>query len=158
MIGVVVLCHGLLAQALADTAQMIVGPQPLLAAVPFTADMRLDDYQASVSAALKAAAGDGGGDAVLVLADLAGGTPCNVGLVLAGAVGARNGNGAGEIAVVSGVNVPMLVTVLLGRGSSGPSSGSGSYSGPGLAELKTLAQSAGVEGIQAIDMESGGCA
>ncbi|MEA4884865.1 MAG: PTS sugar transporter subunit IIA [Clostridia bacterium] len=132
MVGIVVLCHGRMAEALLETAEMIVGPHAQVASVPFTADMSLEDYRDSVAMASETV---DCGDGALFLADLQGGTPCNV-AALASTM--RNSR------VVTGVNVPMLVTVLLSR------------EGVDIDDLSGLACGAGIEGIQAVNLSDGG--
>ena len=66
------------------------------------------------------------GDGVLVLADLYGATPCNIGLSL-GAIGV-------ELRCVSGLNLPMLLRVL-------------NYAQKPLDELAEIAASGGRGGI-----------
>ncbi|HHT89662.1 MAG: PTS sugar transporter subunit IIA [Bacillota bacterium] len=129
MIGIVVLAHGTVAEGLVETTEMIVGEQAQLTAVPFDGKIDVADYRDQVVAA---ASKVDGGEGILFLVDLQGGTPCNVAAYLSAASKAR---------VVSGVNVPMLVTVVLSR------------AGLALEPLARMARDAGIEGIQDVKLE-----
>ena len=124
MIGVVVASHGGLCRELLITAEMILGPAAQTAAAPLAAGVSLQDFAAQLRQAVAAVQQEAG---VLLLADLAGGTPCNVAAVLAAQ--------SEEIKVVTGVNLPMLLEVLSRR------------EGLSLEELTELAVAAGQGGI-----------
>ena len=104
-VGVVLCCHGEMAPGLRSAAEMIVGPQRGLVAVGVSPA----DGRGEVAAALAAAAAAvDSGAGVLVLTDLAGGTPC--------VEAARRRGPAMEL--VAGVNLPALIKVLLERGGA----------------------------------------
>ena len=124
MIGVVVASHGGLCRELLITAEMILGPAAQTAAAPLAAGVSLQDFAAQLRQAVAAVQQEAG---VLLLADLAGGTPCNVAAVLAAQ--------SEEIKVVTGVNLPMLLEVLSRR------------EGLSLEELRELAVAAGQGGV-----------
>ena len=124
MIGVVVASHGRLCRELLFTAEMILGPAAQTAAAPLAAGVSLQDFAAQLRQAVAAVQQEAG---VLLLADLAGGTPCNVAAVLAAQ--------SEEIKVVTGVNLPMLLEVLSRR------------EGLSLEELTELAVAAGQGGV-----------
>ena len=124
MIGVVVASHGGLCRELLITAEMILGPAAQTAAAPLAAGVSLQDFAAQLRQAVAAVQQEAG---VLLLADLAGGTPCNVAAVLAAQ--------SEEIKVVTGVNLPMLLEVLSRR------------EGLSLEELTELAVVAGQGGV-----------
>ena len=124
MIGVVVASHGGLCRELLITAEMILGPAAQTAAAPLAAGVSLQDFAAQLRQAVAAVQQEAG---VLLLADLAGGTPCNVAAVLAAQ--------SEEIKVVTGVNLPMLLEVLSRR------------EGLSLEELTELAAAAGQGGV-----------
>ena len=124
MIGVVVASHGGLCRELLITAEMILGPAAQTAAAPLAAGVSLQDFAAQLRQAVAAVQQEAG---VLLLADLAGGTPCNVAAVLAAQ--------SEEIKVVTGVNLPMLLEVLSRR------------EGLSLEELTELAVAAGQGGV-----------
>lgn len=124
MIGVVVASHGGLCRELLFTAEMILGPAAQTAAAPLATGVSLQDFAAQLRQAVAAVQQEAG---VLLLADLAGGTPCNVAAVLAvQSEGLR---------VVAGVNLPMLLEVLSRR------------EGVSLEELSGIAATAGQGGI-----------
>jgi mannose PTS system EIIA component len=103
--AVLVVCHGRLAEALLDTAAMLVGPQEAAWAIAFLSGERPEDLEAKVRAAL--ARLEPGG-AALCLVDIPGGVPARV----AGLLSAEPGS---TMETVTGVNVPMLAEALLRR-------------------------------------------
>jgi mannose PTS system EIIA component len=99
MVGVVVVAHGRLAEEYLAVNEMIVGRLPQLAAVA----MGPQDSGEAVRERLVAAIREvDGGDGVLVLTDMFGGTPCNLSLSL------FDGK---QVEVISGVNLPMLIAL-----------------------------------------------
>jgi mannose PTS system EIIA component len=120
--GVLVVTHGEFGQALLDAAQMILGPQEGVRTVSVLVSRGVDEIIVDLKAALtQLEAGQG----VLVLTDLFGGTPTTLSLSL---------RKAGNVEVVAGVNLPMLIKVLQNRRGS-------------LAELAAQAKEAGQQGI-----------
>ena len=97
MIGVVVVTHGQLANELVNAAEMIVGDLPRFAAVSIGWH---DDVNVAREAIQGAVARVDQGGGVLLLTDMFGGTPSNLGLSLLE---------AGRVEVVTGVNLPMLI-------------------------------------------------
>jgi mannose PTS system EIIA component len=97
---VVVLTHGHLAHGLLDSAAMICGQVDQARPVAFEPGMSPEDLERIVEALLA----DAGDQRVLFLADLPGGTPARVAATLAA---------HGRAEVVTGVNLPMLIEVLL---------------------------------------------
>jgi PTS system mannose-specific IIA component len=98
MIGVVLATHGELGRALIGAMEMIVGAQPLVAALSLQVSDRIEDATSRLQEALD---GADEGDGVLVLTDMLGGTPSNLCLALIG--------GPRPVEVVSGVSLPMLL-------------------------------------------------
>ena len=96
-IGVVVVTHGQLATELLNAAEMIVGDLPRFAAVSIGWH---DDVNVAREAIQRAVARVDQGAGVLLLTDMFGGTPSNLGLSLLE---------AGRVEVVTGVNLPMLI-------------------------------------------------
>lgn len=97
MVTTVILTHGGLAGELVEAAGMILGRRPSFEAVSLA---WTDSFEEAAEKARKALDGldiDGG---VLILTDMYGGTPYNV---------AASFHRPGEIEVVSGVNLPMVV-------------------------------------------------
>lgn len=97
MIGIVIVAHGGLAREYLLALQHVVGKQPAIRAVAIE-----DDHDRPAKRAEICAAADevDHGDGVVIVADLFGGSPCN----LAHAAGAAPGR-----AILFGANLPMLV-------------------------------------------------
>lgn len=103
MIGVVVISHGKLAQAMVETAEMIVGAQRNVHAVGLEPDRNLAWLRDEVEKVMPLA---DEGEGILFMVDLFGGTPAN-------AVAANPRLSAYEC--LCGVNLPMLLEVLIAR-------------------------------------------
>ena len=97
MIGVVVVTHGQLATELVNAAEMIVGDLPQFAAVSIGWHDEVNDARQDIAQAIERVRGDAG---VLILTDMFGGTPSNLGLTFL----AKD-----RIEVITGVNLPMLI-------------------------------------------------
>jgi PTS system mannose-specific IIA component len=97
MIGVVVVTHGQLAIELLNAAETIVGDLPRFAAVSIGWHDDVDDAREEIRQAIGRVQGPGG---VLILTDMFGGTPSNVGLTFLE---------ADKVEVITGVNLPMLI-------------------------------------------------
>lgn len=104
MIGVLIVTHGRLGEALVEACAMLVSESDCLKAVGFCPGEGVEDLDAAVRAALAEMEPN---DGVLCLADLAGGSPARV---LGGLLLERP-----QLEVVTGVNLPMLAEVLLLR-------------------------------------------
>jgi PTS system mannose-specific IIA component len=98
MIGVVVAAHGHLAEELIRTAEAVVGR--LDQTVPVSVVSSAPDVKGLLADAIRKV---DTGDGVLVLADLLGGSPCNICLSMA------DGK---QVEVVTGVNLPMLLKLV----------------------------------------------
>jgi mannose PTS system EIIA component len=107
MIGLLLATHGELGRALIGAMEMIVGSQPLVAALSLQVADRLEDATSHLQEALD---GADDGDGVLVLTDMLGGTPSNICLALIG--------GPRPVEVVSGANLPMLLKAVQVRRES----------------------------------------
>jgi PTS system mannose-specific IIA component len=105
VIGVVVVTHGQLANELVNAAEMIVGDLPQFAAVSIGWHDEVNDARADIANAIARVQGDGG---VLILTDMFGGTPSNLGLTFLE---------ANRVEVITGVNLPMLIKLASLRGS-----------------------------------------
>jgi PTS system mannose-specific IIA component len=105
VIGVVVVTHGQLANELVNAAEMIVGDLPQFAAVSIGWHDEVNDARADIEAAIARVQGDSG---VLILTDMFGGTPSNLGLTFLE---------ANRVEVITGVNLPMLIKLASLRGS-----------------------------------------
>lgn len=103
-LGVVVVTHGQLATELVNSAEMIVGDLPQFAAVSIGWHDDVDHAKSDIAQAIgRVQASAGGTEAepadVLVLTDLFGGTPANLGVTFVGP----------HVEVITGVNLPMLI-------------------------------------------------
>lgn len=96
-IGVVVVTHGQLATELLNAAEMIVGDLPRFTAVSIGWH---DEVTLAREALARAIARVSDGGAVLILTDMFGGTPSNLGLSFLR---------EGVVEVVTGVNLAMLI-------------------------------------------------
>jgi PTS system mannose-specific IIA component len=96
-IGVVVVTHGQLASELLNAAEMIVGDLPQFAAVSIGWHDDVNDAREEIRRAVERVQG---GEGVLILTDMFGGTPSNLGVTLLE---------AGRVEVITGVNLPMLI-------------------------------------------------
>lgn len=121
-VGVLLVTHGEFGAALLGAAQLIVGPQEGLLAVSVLESRGVDDILAELKVDLAQLEM---GMGVLVLTDLFGGTPTTLSLSL---------RKLGNVEVVAGVNLPMLLKVLQSRSES-------------LDALAAQAKAAGVQGI-----------
>ena len=102
-LGVVVVTHGQLATELVNSAEMIVGDLPHFAAVSIGWHDDVDQARAEIGRAIErvahSAPGEGERASVLVLTDMFGGTPANLGVTFVG----------DGVEVMTGVNLPMLI-------------------------------------------------
>jgi mannose PTS system EIIA component len=103
-LGVVVVTHGQLATELVNSAEMIVGDVPHFAAVSIGWHDDVDHAREEIGRAIaRVSASAGGTDeepaSVLVLTDMFGGTPANLGVTYV----------SDRIEVITGVNLPMLI-------------------------------------------------
>lgn len=100
MIGVVVAAHGKLATSLVETAQQVVTGAIEVVSVSLESNDDPGNFQEKLKAAVVQL---GKGDGVLVLTDMFGGTPSNVGMTL---------HAVGKVEVLTGANLPMLIKAL----------------------------------------------
>ena len=106
MIGVVVVTHGQLATELVNAAEMIVGDLPQFAAVSIGWHDDVNDAREDIAAAIARVRGEGG---VLLLTDMFGGTPSNLGMPFIE---------KDSLEVITGVNLPMMIKLATLRQSS----------------------------------------
>ena len=109
MIGVLVISHGAIGEALLSSAEQILGAKQARTAALGVS--RNDDPDAVLERARALAARLDAGAGVLVLTDMFGATPCNVAARLLA---------DGRVEGVAGVSLPMLVRVLSSRNGSLP--------------------------------------
>jgi PTS system mannose-specific IIA component len=97
MIGVVVVTHGHLATELLNAAETIVGDLQRFTAVSIGWHEDVQDARDEIAAAIARVQGPNG---VLLLTDMFGGTPSNLGMTFLE---------HGRLEVITGVNLPMLI-------------------------------------------------
>jgi len=105
MIGIVLIGHASIASEMLKALEYVVGEQPLIDALDVVAGQSPEELSKSLDARSRAC---DGGDGVLGLADMFGGTPCN---------GAMGTLAKGHVEVVSGFNLPLLVKAATLRSS-----------------------------------------
>jgi PTS system mannose-specific IIA component len=105
MIGILVVTHGRLATELLAATEHVVGPMEASRAVCVGPDDDLEKRRAELEAALGEV---DGGDGVVVVTDMFGGTPANL------AVGFMV---KGRVEVLAGANLPMLIKLVESRDS-----------------------------------------
>ena len=106
MIGVVVVTHGQLATELVNAAEMIVGDLPRFTAVSIGWHDDVNDAREDIAQAIERVRGSEG---VLLLTDMFGGTPSNLGMTFLE---------TDRVEVITGVNLPMLIKLAGLRESS----------------------------------------
>ncbi len=99
MIGIVIVTHGRLAEEFLAAAEHVVGPQEGAKAICIGADDDMEKRRADILAAAKEV---DGGDGVIILTDMFGGTPSNLAISVMEKANAE---------VIAGVNLPMLIKV-----------------------------------------------
>src|SRR5437764_14424919 len=106
MIGVVVVTHGQLAVELVNAAEMIVGDLPQFTAVSIGWHDDVNDARGDIAQAIERVRGEEG---VLLLTDMFGGTPSNLGMTFLE---------KDRVEVNTGVNLPTLIKLASLRRSS----------------------------------------
>jgi mannose PTS system EIIA component len=106
VIGVVVVTHGQLATELVNAAEMIVGDLPQFTAVSIGWHDDVTDAREDIAQAIERVRGTEG---VLLLTDMFGGTPSNLGMTFLE---------TDRLEVITGVNLPMLIKLANLRASS----------------------------------------
>lgn len=106
MIGVVVVTHGQFATELVNAAEMIVGDLPQFTAVSIGWHEDVNDAREDIVQAIERVQADAG---VLILTDMFGGTPSNLGMTFLQ---------ADKVEVITGVNLPMLIKLASMKGES----------------------------------------
>jgi len=100
MIGLALVTHGNLATELLAALEHVVGPQEQVSAVCIGPDDDMEARRAEIGRISRAL---NTGDGVVLLTDMFGGTPSNLAISVLGA------SSRGEVEVIAGVNLPMLV-------------------------------------------------
>jgi PTS system mannose-specific IIA component len=97
MIGLVLVTHGRLAAEFVTAMEHVVGPQNAIEAICIGPDDDMESRRGDIARAVQAV---DGGDGVILLTDLFGGTPSNLAISLME---------PGRIEVIAGINLPMLI-------------------------------------------------
>jgi PTS system mannose-specific IIA component len=98
MIGIVIVTHSQLGDALIEAAEFIIGKRPeALVSISIDLSESADVLRAKISKGIKSVSSE---DGVLILTDMFGGTPSNLSYSFLE---------EGHIEVISGVNLPMLI-------------------------------------------------
>jgi PTS system mannose-specific IIA component len=106
MIGLVLVTHGRLAEEFKFALEHIVGKQDKIETVSIGADDNLEKRRADIRAAIAKVAGPQG---TILLTDMFGGTPSNLAISFLK---------DGEVEVIAGLNLPMLVKLARVRNES----------------------------------------
>jgi PTS system mannose-specific IIA component len=104
MIGVLIVTHGEFGNALLDTLKMILGETEGIVSVPLLSKDSPENLRMKMEKAIDQV--DPKGQGALILVDMLGGTPFNVGIQLAT---------IRAVKVITGVNLPMLIKVVSHR-------------------------------------------
>jgi PTS system mannose-specific IIA component len=108
MIGIVVVTHGRLGEALIEASEFILGSRPQgVTPVSIDLNQNVDKLREKVAAGIRKVDQEQG---ILILTDMFGGTPSNISYSFLE---------EGRIEVLSGVNLPVLVHALDTRGRAG---------------------------------------
>lgn len=103
MIGLVLVTHGRLADEFVAATEHVVGPQSNIVAICIGPD---DDIERRREEIMAAVGNVDGGDGVIVLTDMFGGTPSNLAISIM-----ENNN----VEVIAGMNLPMLIKLATDR-------------------------------------------
>jgi PTS system mannose-specific IIA component len=99
VIGIVVVTHGQLAAELLNAAETIVGDLPRFTAVSIGWHEDTNDAREEIAQAIARVRQ---GQGVLIVTDMFGGTPSNLAMTFLG---------QNDVEVITGVNLPMLITL-----------------------------------------------
>lgn len=105
MIGMILVTHGKLAEEFVHAMQHVVGRQEGVATVCIGPSDDMEKRRREIADAIKAV---DTGDGAIILTDLFGGTPSNLAISLMK---------AGQVEVIAGINLPMLIRLSKARQS-----------------------------------------
>jgi PTS system mannose-specific IIA component len=106
MIGLVLVTHGQLADEFVAATEHVVGPQDDIRAICIGPDDDMEFRRSEIMEAVKAV---NSGEGVILLTDMFGGTPSNLAISLLE---------KGNIEVIAGINLPMLIKLASVRANS----------------------------------------
>lgn len=98
MIGLVIATHSRLAEEFVRASEMIIGPVRNTRAVCIGPEDSVEKIRSEISLAIGEVGGDG--DGVVIMTDMFGGTPANIGLSFLEPL---------KVEVLTGVNLPMVL-------------------------------------------------
>lgn len=108
MIGLVVITHSKLAEEYLRAAEMIIGPFPNAEAISIDRSFSVDGAKDLLAEVLDRVGSDG--DGVLIMTDMFGGTPTNIGAEFLD---------VGKVEILTGANLPMVLKFVSSRQSQG---------------------------------------
>ncbi len=97
MIGLVLVTHGRLAEEFIAATEHVVGPQPNMRAISIGPDDDMEQRRRDILTAVEEV---DGGQGVILLTDMFGGTPSNLAISIMDKA---------RVEVIAGVNLPMLI-------------------------------------------------
>ncbi len=105
MIGMILVTHGKLAEEFVNAMQHVVGRQDAVATVCIGPNDDMEKRRKEIADAIKTV---DSGSGTVILTDLFGGTPSNLAISLMK---------AGQVEVIAGINLPMLIRLAKARAS-----------------------------------------
>jgi PTS system mannose-specific IIA component len=132
MIGALVVTHGHLGRELVAAAEMIVGEISHIQSVSVGWHDDVNDARNDIE---KRIADVDGGQGVLILTDMFGGTPSNI---------AFSFHDPGKVDVVTGVNLPMIIKIASQKGGETLDSLAGIVRDQGRSSISTASEFLGV--------------
>ncbi len=129
MVGIVITGHGHFPSGILSAVELVAGKPDQVIGVDFEAGHSAHALKEAITAAVEAL----GGDEILILADLVGGTPFNMAAAVKQELTGRN------IRLLAGTNMPAAIEAVFSRVNAG------------LDELTELAAAAGARGV--VDFE-----
>ncbi len=105
MIGMILVTHGRLAEEFVHAMEHVVGPQDAVATVCIGPNDDMEERREEIAQAIVSVESGAG---VIILTDLFGGTPSNLAISLLN---------AGQVEVIAGINLPMLIRLAGARKS-----------------------------------------
>lgn len=103
MIGLVLVAHGRLAVEFRAALEHVVGPQSQIECIAIGPDDDIEALRDDIAAAVKTV---DGGDGVVIVTDMFGGTPSNL------SISVMNDRG---VEVIAGMNLPLLIKLAKAR-------------------------------------------
>ncbi|MEG0853191.1 MAG: PTS fructose transporter subunit IIA [Angelakisella sp.] len=105
MVTILLTGHGNFATGLLSAVRLICGTHRQVVAVDFAQEDSIDDLRTNILSVINEEDND-----ILILTDIAGGSPYNTSVLLKNEFTGKN------IEVVSGANIPMLISAIMERG------------------------------------------